>query len=751
MIKKLLSVLMCVVTVNAQVNQAHLKGTTSNVQDQINAKLSTNGGVVVGTFSVTSAPTARITATNVWLEGRSSVRIYTPALYSGAATVGQVLTLTDSDGTVEFTTSSQGQFSHNAELSSGTNAYFNAGVITFSDGQVLSWPGGAVACINDRTNFVGINLHTGVAHALRRGVDHGTLFIGRVVTSGGSILSVTQGPIQLPPGRVERSKALIKSGRHMLKLVSFGNSIMASAFGGATNQWMDAIFTASALPTTYQLPNTDQITWRNYSYGGQKSREALMFLGKATAPVMFTSHHSASYLYGLDYISRNGTAALETPAAAVRGADLAVIYDYFNGGSENLLMVESAIRRLRADGTEVVLCIDNRPRDTDPSTDNLYAAYQAMASTYGCSLADCQSYMEELQSEGVTVHADTNHPNQQGSNAIAECVRGVLNSLPIPQGTPPTIGLKGRAVPLIDYGYTNGVIPRAMDFQSDPATTTGARVATAIPSNSHYISRIPSIVLGRRGTNDAVIELETGEYATFAHPLALGCDLIIESTNAATSITMQNASDGVTINTLSPSADTPAVKLYEFATPSMLFGTSPRWSDPTGYEGTTSPFRNIALKFTCTVGTARVIGVNWHTVPWSDVRIQDMRFQGAWTTDAYGGLDVPCTDIVGDSLEFEFTGNAVALLFASHVNAGRVNIWIDGVQTHANQQLRETGGAYSRCVLVYPQLASTAWASADAGYGPHRVQIRTVAATGGTPAAGLRLCMLLNAYALDLR
>lgn len=105
MIKTFLALIIATASCFAQVNQAHLKGTTSNVQDQINTKLSTNGGVVAGAFAVTSAPTARITGTNVWLEGKSSVRIFTPSLYAGTAVDGQVLTLTDdANGTVEFTT-----------------------------------------------------------------------------------------------------------------------------------------------------------------------------------------------------------------------------------------------------------------------------------------------------------------------------------------------------------------------------------------------------------------------------------------------------------------------------------------------------------------------------------------------------------------------------------------------------------------------------------------------------------------------
>ena len=62
---------------------------------------------ISGSFAVTSSPSVRVSGTNVWLEGRSSVRIHTPAMYSGTATDGQVLTLTDdANGTVEFATPS---------------------------------------------------------------------------------------------------------------------------------------------------------------------------------------------------------------------------------------------------------------------------------------------------------------------------------------------------------------------------------------------------------------------------------------------------------------------------------------------------------------------------------------------------------------------------------------------------------------------------------------------------------------------
>ena len=120
----------------AQVKQWHLTNTTGNVQEQINARavisgtnslsssliwdgnatnavefsdLSTftispsSGSFLSGNLYLTNSPNARITATNAWIEARSSFRLYTPGIYGGSVETGYVLRLSDdSDGSAEY-------------------------------------------------------------------------------------------------------------------------------------------------------------------------------------------------------------------------------------------------------------------------------------------------------------------------------------------------------------------------------------------------------------------------------------------------------------------------------------------------------------------------------------------------------------------------------------------------------------------------------------------------------------------------
>lgn len=103
MIRILIALLALSVTALAQVNQAHLRGTTSNVQTQLNAKLPLSGGTITGSLYVTNAPYAWLVATNLWMEASSSFKLYTPGIYAGTVSSGYVLRLSDdSDGSAEY-------------------------------------------------------------------------------------------------------------------------------------------------------------------------------------------------------------------------------------------------------------------------------------------------------------------------------------------------------------------------------------------------------------------------------------------------------------------------------------------------------------------------------------------------------------------------------------------------------------------------------------------------------------------------
>lgn len=79
---------------------AYVFATNSFVQSGSSVALASP---IVGTFGVSNAPTIRLTATNIWVESRGTMRIYTPAVSAATAAVGQALVLTDdANGAVEF-------------------------------------------------------------------------------------------------------------------------------------------------------------------------------------------------------------------------------------------------------------------------------------------------------------------------------------------------------------------------------------------------------------------------------------------------------------------------------------------------------------------------------------------------------------------------------------------------------------------------------------------------------------------------
>ena len=130
MIRILLAFIIATASCLAQVNQAHLKGTTANVQTQINNRLridaSTNqlsGNVVVNGLatnnwdlsdiafltldstdvSITGVSTAYLDGGITTVRGVTNLNLITPYVFAGTATNGQFLRLSDAvEGTVEF-------------------------------------------------------------------------------------------------------------------------------------------------------------------------------------------------------------------------------------------------------------------------------------------------------------------------------------------------------------------------------------------------------------------------------------------------------------------------------------------------------------------------------------------------------------------------------------------------------------------------------------------------------------------------
>jgi hypothetical protein len=65
--------------------------------------LGTTGIVLIGPVAATNSPRVRLTGTNVWIEARQTLKMFSPGLYSGTVSQGAFLQLTDdADGSAEF-------------------------------------------------------------------------------------------------------------------------------------------------------------------------------------------------------------------------------------------------------------------------------------------------------------------------------------------------------------------------------------------------------------------------------------------------------------------------------------------------------------------------------------------------------------------------------------------------------------------------------------------------------------------------
>lgn len=636
---------------------------------------------------------------------------------------------------------------------SGLTISITAGTLTFSDGQSVAVSAGSVTVFDSRTNYIGVRIHDQTWHALRARLDGGTVFVGEVVVSGGVVTAIRQYPVPAYPiGRVERFKAAMQHASHGLVTLELGNSLVDGTYGWTATAY-DAVFSSSSTPTTYQIPNAADLTRVRRQYGGQKSRDALALgFGHVYRVLEYGQRHSAAVLVGEDVLTRESVSgAYYTRAEGALGVHLVVVTDYLNAGRENMFFLETICREARAAGAEVLWVIDNDKLVEGTIWGDL-DTFAAIANTHGAALADVASYMEETKLLGTTVHSDSQHPNSAGVQIYAKTIRGVLCNYPLPAAHEQVIA-DGRVAYLDNPSYyPNRVLPRRADVQVDPAETTGSWGATAIGSSSTYYSKIPGKLWAGKSDSNCCLLLDSGEYAHYAHPFALGMDVIVETSNPSFSLQLQRPG-GTLYSTLSPGADSAAVKLYELAAANFVGAET----DPTGSESSGSPFRNVSIRLQCSSGTARVLGVVFYTVPHVEIPRSALRLSGYWLTEAAVSDAVPAllyTDSLGSEVTFEFVGTGCIACLQAHNAAGRVSTWYDGRAVHTDHELyTSASGMHTRSLLIAPDLTRISGGAGDLGYGRHTVRIKFSALHGSAGSVGTdaRRVKILGIHAIDTR
>lgn len=281
---------------------------------------------ISGSFAVTSAPTARITGTNVWLEGRSSVRIFTPSLYAGTAVSGQVLTLTDdANGTVEFQTVSGGGGSFNP-----TNLVLYGASLTLPSGTTADRPGSPAVGMVRYNTTTGRNemYESGTWYQPARVGEFDGNYLSFATNQALSTAQVDQARANLR--REDRSMLLIK-GRNTWLVTQTGRTsnvvtvTLDKAHGAINGQKFNMVFaTNSMLNATEAVITVTGTNTFTYTLAGTNVPTA-------------TESTTTSYTMGWEVVNDSGHAPWGNPyIQAISASQITIAWDTTTAGAKVL-------------------------------------------------------------------------------------------------------------------------------------------------------------------------------------------------------------------------------------------------------------------------------------------------------------------------------------------------------------------------------------------------------------------------------
>lgn len=189
-----------------------------------------SGSFLSGSLYLTNSPTAHIAAMNAWIEGRSSMRLYTPAVAAGTATGGQFLSLTDdANGEVEFV-DAPGAGSYLALAGGTMSGQINMGSQRIvSLGAPSSTTDAATKLYVDQLNNAIESVTYAAAGATNvNNLDPGSTTATRVfVTRSGSIQDIVITGI-VAPAHNNRLMILVNGNSGSMQLVGSGTSSTAA-------------------------------------------------------------------------------------------------------------------------------------------------------------------------------------------------------------------------------------------------------------------------------------------------------------------------------------------------------------------------------------------------------------------------------------------------------------------------------------------------------------------------------------------
>ncbi|OMF54684.1 hypothetical protein BK138_16125 [Paenibacillus rhizosphaerae] len=623
--------------------------------------------------------------------------------------------------------------------STGLTVTFNGGRLRQADGSYLTFQGGSVTVPDNVTSEIMLDLFDNKLHALPRSLHRVAVYIATVTASSGIISKVTQPPsFAIPTSRIPKFKAALKRDNRKVRVALLGDSLTQGA--GGTPRWPDLLFNSSQSAAGFNVQNVANITVDNYAVGGQTAHYGMVQMGVGAQNAV-GKYANTNITYGPRYVNMYidslNLGNIKESDTRLLQYDLAIINFGANGGTYHLGYFENIVRELRSRGVEVIIGTSNY------QSNNLTFLYSdgpilsRIAEAYGCEVADTWSYVREAQYNGKTVHADTIHMSADGHIAWASALRAVIND--ISQSGESFYQANQSRIVTTDAADTSGKFPNLAEVVFKPSSHNGTITGNGGSGNKTFN---PALQFGGKTSTDCTTQLATGQYAWFGHANALCMDVLYEMATTFTADIYTN-NGGTKVGTISSATTAPGrVALVEAFSLNTM---------PGGLGGNKPGYVNQAFQIVVTSGSMNLVGVVFYTWNKKEILFEEMNFIGTWAKDTgfYSPASGRYTDTDGDSVFFEFEGTGCQVLLNNRDAAGKIDVWLDGVQVQTGLDLYNTG-KYYYSLNLFPLASSDIF---NRGYGKHTVRIKLngINAAAVAPAAQNRRLALFAAYAFDGR
>jgi lysophospholipase L1-like esterase len=458
---------------------------------------------------------------------------------------------------------------------SGLALSVGSGTLYDDVGKPIGFNGGSVALFPSYTNYVVLNLGTGLLYPLSRAIDSGSVLIAKVITGTTNVVSIEKPTIKIPFGGIEYAKSLIALKFHSLNIHLYGDSLTGGS--GSGTMWWDLLFKSQYATNGFNIFSPDRVVTRNYAFGGTVAEYTLSILGSDDN--------------------------LRSPP------DLVTIEVGVNQSRYAEVATEDIVRQLRANDIDVLLISGNANQGFPGVHEDLGLNMYKLAQKYRCAVADTWAYVNYVNLTGTNTWFDSVHQNQAGWNAWATAILGVLNTYTQNAVIPDSSANRVLVHPIVaerDRLFDTATF-------SPPSGFTGAHFSTnvVLPTNA-----IP-FLYGQTVSN-AVVYVPTNGVVTFNNPNWVGCSLLLERGGGQGSFSGYwevIGCDG-TSNLKKPVTFTDpnfgAGALVVSAADITIADTAPLLFLQDGCQGLTPSGINSSVRLTVTNGTAHVLGVTFY-------------------------------------------------------------------------------------------------------------------------------------------